>query len=332
MPEHPVLILADYYLATFLKQPTWVEDLRPFRAVMMPLDLPAQHSDIDRFIPQDGAGASWIAHARAAYAFDMASAVRRALKDLRLDHGRVAFDDMGFGFRLEVEGLEVADGYDPLMFARAVRPSCACCSARPPSTRRRSGVPSPPGAKARRGAISIRPMRAPLPSWAALCAIPAAWCGVIRAAQTLRSRSPPASSTTWLSPAATSCSTVTAPSIFIAGMAARPGWWRASLRARPSALPMRQQEWRRCCSPQCDRARALASCRPRVAKSTGEKACRTRRQPSSSSTASACPTWTSSNARLTASRTPIGRSKTEWWSQSTCSTRVASTSGSGWRR
>ena len=28
MPEHPVLILADYYLATFLKQPTWVEDVR----------------------------------------------------------------------------------------------------------------------------------------------------------------------------------------------------------------------------------------------------------------------------------------------------------------
>src|SRR5215472_15805979 len=109
MPDHPVLILADYYLATFLKQPTWVEDLRPFRAVMMPLVLPAQRSDIDRFIPQDGAEASWIAYARAAYAFDMASAVRRALKDLRLEHGRVAFDDMGFGFRLEVEGLEVAD-------------------------------------------------------------------------------------------------------------------------------------------------------------------------------------------------------------------------------
>jgi Xaa-Pro dipeptidase len=51
----------------------------------------------------------------------MASSVRGALKDLRLEHGRVAFDDMGFGFRLEVEGLEVADGYDPLMFARAVK-------------------------------------------------------------------------------------------------------------------------------------------------------------------------------------------------------------------
>ena len=65
--------------------------------------------------------------ARAAYAFDMASAVRRALKDLRLDHGRVAFDDMGFGFRLEVEGLEVADGYDPLMFARAVKTETELC-------------------------------------------------------------------------------------------------------------------------------------------------------------------------------------------------------------
>ena len=39
-----------------------------------------------------------------------ASAVRRALKDLRLEHVRVGFDDMGFGFRLEVEGLEVAAG------------------------------------------------------------------------------------------------------------------------------------------------------------------------------------------------------------------------------
>ena len=47
---------------------------------------------------------------RARRAFDMGSAVRGALKDLRLEHGPVAFDDMGFGFRLEIDGLEVADG------------------------------------------------------------------------------------------------------------------------------------------------------------------------------------------------------------------------------
>jgi Xaa-Pro dipeptidase len=119
-PEHPIMVLADYYLATFLTQPSWVEDLRPFRAVMMPLDLPAQRSDIDRFIPR-AATAPWLANARAKYSFDMASAVRGALADLKLDDLRVAFDEMAFGFRLGLEGLQVVDGYDPLMFARAVK-------------------------------------------------------------------------------------------------------------------------------------------------------------------------------------------------------------------
>ena len=120
-PEHPILVVADYYLATFLTQPTWVEDIRPFRAVMMPLDLPPQRTDIDRFIPEGGAGVPWVDRARESYAYDMSSAVRGALADLRLERGRVAFDDMGFGFRLGLERLEVADGYDPLMFARAVK-------------------------------------------------------------------------------------------------------------------------------------------------------------------------------------------------------------------
>jgi Xaa-Pro dipeptidase len=120
-PEHPVLVVADYYLATFLTQPTWVEDIRPFRAVMMPLDLPPQREDIDRFIPRSGAGVEWIQRSRQRYAFDMASALRGALKDLELDRGRVAFDDMGFGLRQRLEAVEVVDGYDPLMFARAVK-------------------------------------------------------------------------------------------------------------------------------------------------------------------------------------------------------------------
>jgi Xaa-Pro dipeptidase len=120
-PEHPVLVIADYYLATFLRQPTWVQDIRPFRAVMMPLDLPPARTDIDRFIPKSGAGIDWLARARENYAFDMGSAVRKALSDLKLERGRVAFDDMGFGFRLGLEGLEVVDGYDPLMFARAIK-------------------------------------------------------------------------------------------------------------------------------------------------------------------------------------------------------------------
>ena len=120
-PDRPILVVADYYLATFLKQPTWVEDVRPFRAVMMPIDLPPARADIDRFIPSGCADVPWIERSRRSYAFDMGSAVRVALKDLKLDRGRVAFDDMGAGFRLGVEGMQVVDGYDPLMFARAVK-------------------------------------------------------------------------------------------------------------------------------------------------------------------------------------------------------------------
>jgi hypothetical protein len=46
---------------------------------MMPLDLPAKRSDIDRFIPPNGS-ALWIANARATYAFDMASALEQRIE------------------------------------------------------------------------------------------------------------------------------------------------------------------------------------------------------------------------------------------------------------
>jgi len=116
---HPVMVLADYYLATVLAQPGWVEDLRPFRAVMMPLDLPPSRGDIDRFISRGSSDS--VENARKHYAFDMGTALHGALKDLGLERGRVAFDDPGFGMRLALDGIEIADGYDALMYARAVK-------------------------------------------------------------------------------------------------------------------------------------------------------------------------------------------------------------------
>ncbi|MBM3355763.1 MAG: peptidase M24, partial [Betaproteobacteria bacterium] len=117
-PEQPVMVLADYYLATFRAAGSWIEDVRPFRAVMMPLDLPPRRSDIERFIP---AGAAGFDGARKNYAFDMAQAMRGALRDLKLDRGRVAFDDLGFGMRLALEGIKLVDGYDAMMHARAIK-------------------------------------------------------------------------------------------------------------------------------------------------------------------------------------------------------------------
>lgn len=117
-PDHPILVLADYYLASFLAQPSWVRDIRPFRAVMMPLDRPPQRQDIDRFIPREAAELDWVRGARRHYAFDMSSALRGALADLGLERGRIGFDDLALGQRL---GADAVDAYDTLMFARAVK-------------------------------------------------------------------------------------------------------------------------------------------------------------------------------------------------------------------
>lgn len=120
-PEHPVLVVADYYLASFLGQPSWVEDIRPYRAVMMPLDLPPRRTDIDRFIPQHGGGVEWVERARQSYSFGMLPALRQSVTDLKLDQARIGFDDVGFGLRVGLDNAEVVDAYDPLMFARAVK-------------------------------------------------------------------------------------------------------------------------------------------------------------------------------------------------------------------
>ncbi len=120
-PQDAILIVADYYLGSVAQQPGWIRDVRSFRAVMLPLDLPPRHDDMDRFVPAGARAAPWIRRARDTYADGIGEACRRALTDLSLTRGRVAFDDLRFGHQLALEGLEVSDGYDALMYARAVK-------------------------------------------------------------------------------------------------------------------------------------------------------------------------------------------------------------------
>lgn len=120
-PNHPILILADYYLSTFINMKSWIEDVRPFRAVMMPLDLPADASDIDRFITREAEGEAWAKSARANFRFDMKSVLVDALDTLKLSKSRIGFDDLNFAHRLGLDGITPADAYDAMMFARTVK-------------------------------------------------------------------------------------------------------------------------------------------------------------------------------------------------------------------
>ncbi len=120
-PEHPILLVADYYLGHFLHQPTWVEDLRPIRAVMLPLDLPPQEDDLERFIPQSGQAVPWVQQARTRYEKSLVSGCQHALRELGLSTGRVAFDDLRLGQRAAPVGVDVVDGYDVMMQTRRVK-------------------------------------------------------------------------------------------------------------------------------------------------------------------------------------------------------------------
>ena len=120
-PDHPVLVIAEYYLGSLLSQPSWVEDVRPVRGVMLPIDRPPREDELERFIPRGTENIAWIDGARGHYAFDQTSAIKKALADLKLDAAKVAFDNMAVGFRLGLQDMTVVDGYDPMMFARAVK-------------------------------------------------------------------------------------------------------------------------------------------------------------------------------------------------------------------
>ena len=120
-PHAPVLVVADYYLGTFLTLPTWIEDIRAFRAVMMPLDIAASASDVERFIPRAARDLAWIGNARARYEFDMSASVLHALADLRLQSAKLGFDDLGYGLRLGIGTDRLRDAYDCMMDARSIK-------------------------------------------------------------------------------------------------------------------------------------------------------------------------------------------------------------------
>ena len=118
-PEAPAMVLPDYYLGAVAARPLQVQDIRPYRALLLPLDLPSRGvRDLDRFLPAAGRP-EWFAGAAERYAPDMLAALERALRDLGLAGKRVAVDDPLLGARLE--GAAAEAGYGLFMSARSVK-------------------------------------------------------------------------------------------------------------------------------------------------------------------------------------------------------------------
>ena len=122
-PDHPIAIMPEFELGYFLRQPTWVQDIRLYRTLMLPFDVPTEPSAVDRFIPQGSHNVPWVQRARESFTESLTRACVQALRDVGLDRSRVAFDNLSFApfVASELPHLRVADGYGLLKFVRMVK-------------------------------------------------------------------------------------------------------------------------------------------------------------------------------------------------------------------
>jgi Xaa-Pro aminopeptidase len=120
-PQHPIIVVAEFDLAYFRQQPSWISDIRPYATLLLPFDIPLGPNPLDRFIPVAERTSEWARQARAAYAPSLVEGLRRAMGDLGLDRGRVGFDDLRLAQSLSGPGMEVVDAYGTLKFVRQVK-------------------------------------------------------------------------------------------------------------------------------------------------------------------------------------------------------------------
>jgi Xaa-Pro aminopeptidase len=120
-PVQPVIVVAEFDLAYFLSQPSWIEDVRPYATLLLPFDVPLGPSPLDRFIPLGKRETTWAERARARYAPNLVEGVRGALRDLSLDDGVVGFDDLRLAAQLATDVRTTVDAYGSLKYVRQVK-------------------------------------------------------------------------------------------------------------------------------------------------------------------------------------------------------------------
>jgi Xaa-Pro aminopeptidase len=120
-PEHPVIVVAEFDLAHFLQQPSWVEDARPYATLLSPLDVTWGSSALDHFVPAEVLGTKRGMAARGHYAPSLIKGVARAMRDVGLARGTVGFDDLRFAAAVASDGPRVADAYGALKHVRQVK-------------------------------------------------------------------------------------------------------------------------------------------------------------------------------------------------------------------
>ncbi len=122
-PDHPIVVIPEFEINYFARQPTWIEDIRLYASLMLPLDVEATPAALDRFIAPTSRDLPWVRNARTHYSEGLSAACTQAVRDLGLDRSRVGFDNLMFApvLSASLPEMEVVEAYGALKFARQVK-------------------------------------------------------------------------------------------------------------------------------------------------------------------------------------------------------------------
>jgi Xaa-Pro aminopeptidase len=120
-PEHPVIVVAEFDLAHFLLQPSWIRDVRPYATLLTPLDVAWGSSALEHFVPAGLLRTERGQAARGHHASSLIDGTGRAMQELGLGAGTVGFDDLRFAHAVAPAGVRVADAYGAMKYVRQVK-------------------------------------------------------------------------------------------------------------------------------------------------------------------------------------------------------------------
>jgi Xaa-Pro dipeptidase len=125
-PEHPIVIVPDFDLPYFTEQPSWIKDVRVYRSLVTPVDLPWDpDTALNRYLPQSLRDIPLVQEARNHYEPDLSTSIVKAMADVGLDKGVVGFDNPFLAENLaERLGNGVTTnngGYNLIKYARQVK-------------------------------------------------------------------------------------------------------------------------------------------------------------------------------------------------------------------
>src|SRR5215469_2012163 len=75
-PDHPILIVPEHDVAFFVRNPTWIKDIRAYASAINPRQILMDGSAFDRIVPSQVSSTSWGPRARTSYEENLQLACR----------------------------------------------------------------------------------------------------------------------------------------------------------------------------------------------------------------------------------------------------------------